>query len=327
MSIKIGSLELKYGLILAPMAGVSDRAYRKMCRRHGAELTYTEMVSAKALQYNDTTSLELGSLLPYEADTGIQVFGHEERIISDGIKKLTAQRDGYIKPATVDINMGCPMKKIVNNCDGSALMKDPLLCGRIVKAAREATDLPLTVKIRCGWDFDSINAPIIAKIAEDNGADAIIVHGRTREQMYCPEVNLDVISDVKKSVNIPVIANGGIFSAVDALNMLDKTRCDGLMLARGTMGNPWLFEEIKAAIDGKSYRQPDIDVRLNEALEQIKDLIADKGERTGILEARRQLAYYIKNLKGSSEARGRLNSAQSEDEIYKIVNDFLSNHK
>ena len=323
MSLKIRNLEFKYGLFLAPMAGVTDRAYRNICRKHGAEMTVTEMVSAKALHYNDDSSLLLGSLYENEVNTAVQIFGHEEQIMVEAMQKLTKQRDGFIPPVCVDVNMGCPMKKIVNNGDGSALMKNPNAVGSIVRALRDATEMPLTVKIRCGWDHDSINAPLIASIAEENGADAVCVHGRTREMMYCNEVLLDVIKDVKQTVKIPVIGNGGINTSDDALNMLSVTGCDGLMLARGTMGNPWLFEEIISEINGNHYVLPDLDIRLNEAMVQVKEMITDKGERTGVLEARRQLAYYIKNVKGSAEARGRLNNAQSLEELEDIVNRFI----
>ena len=305
------------------MAGVTDRAYRNICRRHGAEMTVTEMVSAKALHYNDDSSLLLGSLYENEENTAVQIFGHEEEILVEAAAKLSAKRDGFIRPVCIDVNMGCPMKKIVNNGDGSFLMKNPDAVAKIVRALRDSTDMPLTVKIRCGWDSNSINAPHIAKIAEEHCADAVCVHGRTREMMYCNEVLLNVIADVKRAVNIPVIGNGGINTAHDALTMLSVTRCDGLMLARGTMGNPWLFEEIMAAIDGKQYVLPDIDLRLEEALTQVREMICDKGERTGVLESRRQLAYYIKNVKGSSEARGRLNNAQSYDELVDIVSKFI----
>ncbi len=323
MSLKIKNVNLKHGLILAPMAGVTDRAYRNICRRHGAELVVTEMVSAKAIHYNDAGSYELASLLPYEENSFVQLFGHEPDILSEAVNKITQKREGYIPPLGIDINMGCPMKKIVNNGEGSALMKDPALVGRIVRRLRDTTELPLTVKIRLGWDSHSINAVRVAQIAAENGADAITVHGRTREQMYCPEVNFLAIGEVKAAVEVPVIANGGINTADDAIAMLEMTKCDGLMLARGTMGNPWLFEEIIARINGEQYRLPDIDVRLREAMVQVEEMIADKGERTGVLEARRHLSYYIKNIKGASNARHRLNFASSKEELYCIVNEFI----
>ena len=325
--MKIGALNLPHGLILAPMAGVTDRAYRSICRRHGADMTVTEMVSAKALKYGDENTLALGLLLSDESNTAVQLFGHDEEDIAFGVKKMTERRDGFIQPVCIDINMGCPMKKIVNNGDGSSLMKNPILAGRLVRAMRDATDLPVTVKIRCGWDKDSINAPLVAKIAEENGADAVCVHGRTREMMYCTEVLHPVIADVKAQLSIPVIANGGIDSKEDALNMISLTSCDGLMLARGTMGNPWLFEEIAAELDGKQYRLPDLDVRLAEALEQVREMISDKGERTGVLEARRQLVYYIKGVNGSAEARGKINLASSYDEMATIIEEFLKKAK
>ncbi len=323
MALKIRLVTLPRGLILAPMAGVTDRAYRNICRRHGAELVVTEMVSAKALHYNDASSFELASLLPYEENSFVQLFGHEPEILSEAVIKVCKSREGTISPLGIDVNMGCPMKKIVNNGEGSALLKNPKLIGQIIRKLRDTTDLPLTVKIRLGWDSTSINATEVALIAAENGADAITVHGRTREQMYCPEVNIGEIAAVKAAVNIPVIANGGIFTADDAMRMFEITKCDGIMLGRGTMGNPWLFEEIATRIDGKQYVLPDIDVRLNEAMVQVEEMIADKGERTGVLEARRHLSYYIKNTKGASSARHRLNFANSKEELYCIVNEFI----
>ncbi len=323
MSLKIRSLSLKHGLMLAPMAGVTDRAYRNICRRHGAELVVTEMVSAKALHYNDAGSFELASLKRGEENSFVQIFGHEPEIMAEAISKIYQKREDRISPLGIDVNMGCPMKKIVNNGEGSALMKDPKLIGRIVRRLRDETDKPLTVKIRLGWDSTSINAVEVARIAAENGADAITVHGRTREQMYCPEVNISEIAAVKAAVDVPVIANGGIYTADDAVRMLDITKCDGLMLARGTMGTPWLFEEIIAKLEGKHYVYPDIDVRLKDAMLQIEEMIADKGEHTGVMEARRHLSYYIKNAKGASSARHRLNFANTKEELFEIVNEFI----
>ncbi len=327
MSLKIKNIELKHGLILAPMAGAADRAYRNICRKHGAEMTVSEMVSSKAIQYGDETTKDLATLLPYETNTAVQIFGHDPDIMAQSLDFITSKREGCILPAAIDVNMGCPAKKIVKGGDGAALMKSPELVGRIVRSLRDKTDLPVTVKIRCGWDSESINAPLIARIAEENGADAVTVHGRTWEDQYCPNVRYEVITAVKRAVGIPVIANGSINNSDDALHMLETTGCDGLMLARSTMGNPWVFEEITARLEGKAYVYPDIETRLNEALVQFEEMLVDKGEKTGVLEARRQLSYYIKNVNGAPAVRHKLNSASSKDEIYTIIYDFLKNRK
>ena len=323
MALKFGTVELKYGLFLAPMAGVTDLAFRRICRRHGAEYTVTEMVSAKALHFNDTTSLALARIPLDDQPSAVQLFGHEPEGMKKAIQKVLCSREGYGRSAAIDINMGCPMKKIVNNGDGSALMKDPALAGKIIRAAVEASDVPVTVKFRTGWDANTINAPLFAKMAEENGASLICIHGRTREQMYAPPVDLTTIAAVKRAVSVPVIGNGGIETADDAMKMLSQTGCDGIMIARGAMGNPWLFEEIAARIDGKAYRLPDLDVRLAEALTQVDDMVADKGERVGVLEARRQLAYYVKGVSGAAEVRNRLNAAETLEEIHEIVSRFL----
>ena len=315
---------MKNGLILAPMAGVSDRAYRRICRRHGAELTVTEMLSAKALHFDDAATMTLGAIRPEDGPTALQLFGHEPEIIAEAVIKVLHPAPGLAKPLAIDLNFGCPMKKIVNNGDGSALMKDPPLIGRIVRAAVDASDVPVTVKIRTGWDSTSLNAPQVAAIAAENGAAMITAHGRTREQMYEQGINYSVIAAVKRAVSVPVIGNGGIFTAEDALVMLEKTGCDGLMPARGTMGNPWLFEEIAARIEGRSYRLPPLKERLGEALTQMEEMIADKGEHTGVLEARRHLAYYIKGVSGAAEVRGKLNLAATKDELLTILSVFLA---
>lgn len=323
MSLKIGALTFKHGLFLAPMAGVTDKAFRAICRRHGAEMTYTEMVSSKGIHFNDETTIHLSDIEEDEEMTSVQLFGHDAETMAEAILFMSKKREGLNLPLTIDINMGCPMKKIVNNGDGSALMKNPVLAGKIIRASKDKTDLPLTVKIRAGWDSDSINAVEIAKIAEENGADAITVHGRTREQMYCSDVNLDIIKEVKRAVKIPVIGNGGIFTKNDATKMISYTGCDGLMIARGSIGNPWLFEMISSEIEGKIYSLPDVDVRLSEALNQLEQMIKHKGQRNALLEGRRHIAYYIKDLRGASITRQKLNSAMSIDEIYSIINDYL----
>ncbi len=320
MSIKIGNAVLEHGLMLAPMAGVTDRASRKICRECGAEYTVTEMVSAKAIHYNDAESLKLAAVYPDELPCAVQIFGHEPDIIAEAVEKICAS--GTV-PTSIDINMGCPMKKIVSNGDGSALMKSPELAGEIIKAAVSVSSVPVTVKFRTGWNAETKNAVRMAEAAEKNGAALVCVHGRTREEMYAPPVDREAIAAVKRAVSLPVIANGGIFTADDALFMLDRTGCDGLMIARGAMGNPWLFEEIKAAVDGLEYVLPPIRERIAVAMRQIRLMVEDKGEHIALLEARRQLSYYIKGQPGAAETRARLNTAVGFDELVKITDGFL----
>lgn len=320
LSLKIGNTVLDYGLILAPMAGVTDRASRKICRECGAEYTVTEMVSAKAIHYNDAESLKLAAIYPDELPCAVQLFGHEPDIIAEAAEKICS---ADTVPTAIDINMGCPMKKIVSNGDGSALMKSPELAGEVIKAAVSASSVPVTVKFRTGWDSGTKNAVRMAEIAEKSGAALICVHGRTREEMYAPPVDRETIAAVKRAVSVPVIANGGIFSAEDALSMLVETGCDGLMIARGAMGNPWLFDEIKASIDGRQFVYPSVRERLDAAMRQIRLMVEDKGEHIALLESRRQLSYYIKGLPGAAETRARLNTAVSFSELTDITNDFL----
>lgn len=311
---------LEYGLMLAPMAGVTDRASRRICRECGAEYTVTEMVSAKAIHYNDAESLRLAAIYPDEIPCAVQIFGHEPDIVAEAVERICSFET---VPTAIDINMGCPMKKIVSNGDGSALMRSPELAGEIIKAAVSASAVPITVKFRTGWNSSVKNAVLMAEIAEKNGAALICVHGRTREEMYAPPVDRDTIAAVKRAVAVPVIANGGIFTADDAMSMLDDTGCDGLMIARGATGNPWLFNEIKAAMNGQTFVKPCITERVAVAMKQIRLMVEDKGEHIALLEARRQLSYYIKGQPGAAETRARLNTAVGFNELVEITDDFL----
>lgn len=324
--LKIGNVELKHGLFLAPLAGVSDRAFRSVCRKYGAECTVSEMISAKGLHYNDTKTAVLAAFSPDEAPFFIQIFGSDPEIMAESALKLATNNykacENTEPPSGIDINMGCPVPKIAGNGDGSALMKNPKLVGEIVKAVSSAVSLPVTVKIRSGWDDDSINAVEIARIAEENGAKAICVHGRTKAQMYRDPVNIDIIKKVKESVSVPVIANGGINTAEDAKRMLEYTGCDGLMIARGAMGNPFLFSEITAFLEGKEYIAPTVKERLDVAMDHIKLMISYKGEYTGVMEARKHLAWYIQGQKGAAAARERVNRASSLDELERVISDY-----
>ena len=243
-NLNIGGVPLKSHAVLAPMAGVSDRAYRELCVRFGAAYCVSEMVSSKALSFNSKKSEELMEISDLERPCGIQIFGDDPKCMADAAKHALEN-----KPDIIDINMGCPAPKISSNGSGSALMKKPRLCGEIVKAVTAVTDIPVTVKIRKGWDDDSVNAVEVAKICESAGAAAITVHGRTRQQYYKPPVDYDIIRTVRESVSVPVIANGDIDSAERAKEVMDITGCDLVMIGRATLGNPWIFSQINAYLE------------------------------------------------------------------------------
>ena len=279
------------------------------------------MISAKAVVFHDRKTFDLARRTTEEAPFRIQVFGSEPEIISEaiGILKENFSPDGF------DINMGCPVGKIVKNGEGSALMRDPTLVERIVKAATlSAGELPVSVKIRRGFSKESVNAVEVALAAESAGADRIAVHGRTRDQLYMPPVDLNIIGDVKRAVKIPVIGNGDITSAKAALEMLEKTGCDHLMIGRGALGRPWIFNEIKAFLRGTTPPEIPTGKRLFDALDEHLTLaLLDKGERRAIPEARAQIAHYIKGVRGAAEVRNRINHAETYDEIKEILKTIL----
>lgn len=331
--IKIGEYELDHGLFLAPLAGVSDRPFRDICRRHGAEYTVSEMVSAKALCYEQATkrldkirTAPLASVYSYELPMAIQLFGSEPEFMARAASLIESGeylgREGDARPVAIDINMGCPVHKVVGNGEGSALMKNPRLAGEIVRAVVKAVNLPVTVKIRAGWDPNSINAPEVAKILEDAGASLIAVHGRTRSQMYAPSSDNKVIAEVKKSVSVPVVGNGDIYSADDAVRMIEETDCDGVMIARGALGNPWIFEEIRARLEGREYVFPTAEEKLKEALVQIEQMIKEKGEFVAVAESRKHLSWYTKGMQGAAGARSAINSAKTFDEMKEILKEL-----
>ena len=332
--VTFGNIILPHGLALAPLAGVSDRAFRRVCRACGAEFTVSEMVSAKALCYEQrkkdaktrSVSGQLASVMADELPMAVQIFGSEPDFMAEAARMLEANEYigcmSEVPPSAIDINMGCPVKKITGNGEGSALLKNPELIGEIVSAVVKAVSLPVTVKIRAGWDAASINAPEVAKIIEASGASMITVHARTREQMYEPGVDRSVIKAVKDAVSIPVLGNGDIYTAADALSMMDETGCDGVMIARGAMGNPWIFSEIRAALEGKEYTPPPASERFEVALAQVQEMIAEKGERVGIAEAKKHLAWYCHGMEGAAAARGRLMQAASYDELAAILREM-----
>lgn len=338
MSIKIGNTTLLHGLILAPMAGVADSSFRAICRRLGAEYTVTEMLSAKALCYeqlckkngeNTVKTAAIAKMTEDEKPCAVQLFGSEPEFMAEAAKRLESGDyrgfDGHSFPAAIDINMGCPVHKVVSNGEGSALMRSPRLAGEIVEAICRATTLPVTVKIRAGWDADSKNAPELARIAEDSGASLICVHGRTRDQFYSPGVDRNIIAEVKRSVKIPVVANGDIFCAADALSMLEETGCDGLAIGRGALGNPWIFSEITAAFEGREFTCPSVEERLAMALDHAADMIEKKGLHRGLAESRPHMARYIKGLSGAASARDEIMKADSLDAVAAIFDTLKNN--
>ena len=332
--VTFGNVTLPHGLALAPLAGVSDRAFRRVCRTCGADFTVSEMVSAKALCYEQrkktvgerSVSGQLASVMREELPMAVQIFGSEPDFMAEAARMIQANEYigcmSEVPPSAIDINMGCPVKKVTGNGEGSALLKSPKLIGEIVAAVVKAVSIPVTVKIRAGWDSTSINAPEVAKIIEDAGASMITVHARTREQMYEPGVDRSVITAVKRAVSIPVLGNGDIYTAADALSMMAETGCDGVMIARGAMGNPWVFSEICAALDGRDYTPPPMAERFEVALEQVREMIAEKGERIGVAEAKKHLSWYCHGIDGAAAARGRLMQATSFDELAVILREM-----
>lgn len=317
--MKIKDIEFENNIFLAPMAGIADRAFRELCINYGAGYTVTEMVSSKGLTMGDKKSKELLKLGEIENPAGAQIFGDDAEIMAQAAQKCLG-----FHPDIIDINMGCPAPKIAMNGGGASLMKNPKLAGEIVKAVSDAVDIPVTVKIRKGWDDESITAVELAQIAEKNGAAAITVHGRTRMQMYSGKVDYDIIAKVKKAVDIPVIANGDITDEQSAAIMLEKTNADAIMIGRGALGNPWIFRRINAYLS-ECRVLPDVSINEKMAvmLKHIQKIIEYKGEYTAMREARHHAAYYTKGIRGGAALRKEISTfehfEQLEELAYKIA--------
>lgn len=320
-NLNIGGVPLKSHAVLAPMAGVSDRAYRELCVRFGAAYCVSEMVSSKALSFNSKKSEELMEISDLERPCGIQIFGDDPKCMADAAKHALEN-----KPDIIDINMGCPAPKISSNGSGSALMKNPRLCGEIVKAVTAVTDIPVTVKIRKGWDDDSVNAVEVAKICESAGAAAITVHGRTRQQYYKSPVDYDIIRAVRESVSVPVIANGDIDSAERAKEVMDITGCDLVMIGRATLGNPWIFSQINAYLENPNVKihTPDLEERLGVMIEHIGKMVEYKGEHMAMLQARKLVVGYFKGMKGAAALRNEAGKIKTLDDLYELRQKALS---
>lgn len=308
-------IHFKDKIILAPMAGICDLPFRLLCKEQGCDIVYTEMVSAKGMFYNNKNTEPLIMTDDREKPVGVQIFGSEPELMAEQAKRLEDR--GF---AFIDVNMGCPVPKIVNNGEGSALMNKPELIGDIVNALVNKCALPITIKIRAGFSKDNLNAPEIARIAEAAGASAIAVHGRTREQYYQGKADWKIIREVKKNVNIPVIGNGDICSGADVLKIKEETGCDSVMIGRAAKGNPWIFREIKNFIEnGEITPRPDIKEIRDMMLRHARMMIEYKGEYTGIHEMRKHVAWYTQGLKDSSKLRASINQVESYGEMEELI--------
>jgi len=313
--LKIGDLVLENPFILAPLAGITDAPFRRLCREQGAGFVYSEMVSCKGLLYGNKNTEILLKIHEDEKPVAYQVFGGQPDVVGAAARLL-----GDKENATLDINMGCPVHKIVGNGDGAALLKNPELVGEIVKAAVRESNKPVTAKIRSGWRPDSINAVQVAKIIESAGASAVAVHARTRDEFHSGKADWQVIRDVKNAVNIPVIGNGDVFSGEDAVRMLSETGCDFVMIARGAMGNPWIFREaLSLWRDGEKSCPSTREERKAAVCRQLADLVSDKGEYAAVREMRKHISWYFKGIPNSAEVRKQANSLTSAEEVFALM--------
>ena len=316
--MKIGNLEIKGFAALAPMAGVADRAMREICRSHGSAFSGGELTSSKGISVGDKKSHTLLFCSERERPMASQLFGREPETMAEAAKKALR-----FNPDFIDINMGCPAPKVSGNGGGSALLKDLPLAQKIVKAVVEAVDIPVTVKMRTGWDEDCLVSPELAKMCEDAGARAITIHGRTKKQMYAEGIDFKTIAETVKVVNIPVIANGDICDGKSAKYMNEATGCDFVMVGRAARGNPFVFEEINAYMENRSYTSPNLEKRFETLMEQVRRMVEYKADRRAFLEARKHTAWYMQGLKGAAELRRMAGAVSSYSDIEAVCQKAL----
>lgn len=318
---EIGGVKLNSRVLLAPMAGLTDRAYRELCMRHGAACCFSEMVSAKALSFRSKKSEELMALSDCERPCGVQLFGDDPDCIAEAAVHALKN-----SPDFIDVNMGCPAPKISGNGSGSTLMRNPDLCGDIVRAVKRVSTVPVTVKIRKGWDDASVNAVEVAVICEKAGASAITVHGRTRQQYYKPPVDYEIIRQVREAVSVPVIANGDIDSPQKAKAVMEQTGCELVMVGRASMGNPWIFEQINAYLEdpGAVLHKPSLDEKLDTMVRQVSDMVRYKGEYIAIRQARKLVVGYFKGMKGAAALRNEAGRIETIDDLIRLRNRIIT---
>ncbi len=320
--LNIGNVKIKKTAALAPMAGVADYAFRTVAKEYGAAYLVGEMASCKGLVYSDRKTAELLTVTDYERPMAVQLFGSEPEFVAPAIKIA-----GRYNPDIIDLNSGCPVPKVAGNGAGSALMKNPKLFGEMVSAAVKATDIPVTVKIRKGWDDSTVNAVEIAKIAEECGAAAVAVHGRTKTQMYSGNADWDIIAEVKQAVKIPVIGNGDVDSAEKCAEMYRYTGCDLVMIGRGACGRPWLFREIEQYFNGEEITEVTFDERISAMEHQIELLVKNKGEYIGMKEARMQTGWYLKGMPNAAKYRAQCGTLSVMDDLRRLIAEIRENNE
>ena len=317
--MKIGNVELKNKVFLSPMAGVTDLPFRLICKEQNCGMLYTEMINGKALCYDDENTKKMLKIEDEEHPVAVQIFGSDPEFMGRAAEIMNAYPNEIL-----DINMGCPAPKVVKNGDGSALMRNPKLAEEVLKSVVKNSTKPVTLKIRKGWDDNSVNAVEIAKIAEASGISALAIHGRTREQYYSGKADWDIITEIKNAINIPVIGNGDVFTVEDAGNMLDKTGCDAIMIGRGAQGNPWIFKRINHYMEtGEILPEPTLEEKINTAVKHLNLAVREHGEYVAVREMRKHIAWYLKGLKGSAKVRDEINKITSYEEVVSRLNEYM----
>ena len=317
--MKIGNVQLDNEVFLSPMAGVTDLPFRTICKEKGCGMLYTEMINAKALCYDDENTKKMLKMEKDEHPVAVQIFGSDP----DFMGKAASIMNQYPNEI-LDINMGCPAPKVVKNGDGSALMRNPKIAAEVLSAVVKNSEKPVTLKIRKGWDDDCINAVEIAKIAEECGISALAIHGRTREQFYSGKADWDIIAEIKQSINIPVIGNGDVFEVQDAVNMLEKTKCDAIMIGRGSQGNPWIFKRINHYMKtGEVLPEPTLEEKITTAIRHMNLAVAEHGDYVAVREMRKHIGWYLKGLKNSAKYRDQINKITDYKEVIIMLEEYM----